>query len=223
MFYEWDWPAAEREFKRALELNPNYATAHVWYSNYLPVVGRLEEAIASARRAQELEPLSLMNGSLVGRNLYYARRYDEAIEQLRKVLDLDPNFARAHWFLGLALEQKGKYPEAIAELQRAFRLSDEPNFLGGLGHTYGVSGNREGAQKTLVQLLQLSKARYVDSFNLALVHISLGDKEQALQGLERACEERFFYVTWLKFDPRLDGIRTEPRYRDLLRRLKLEP
>ena len=128
--YEWDWAGAEKEFKRSMELAPNYASAHSWYGNLLTAQGRLDEAIAQQRRAQQMEPLSLIISSGLGRNLFFARRYDQAIEQLRKVLDMEPNFARAHWYLGMAYEQKGMYAEAMAEFQKGISFSGgEPGMI----------------------------------------------------------------------------------------------
>src|SRR5713226_5381496 len=177
--YEWDWAGAEREFKRAIELNPNYATAHFWYGNCLEATGRLDEAIAEANRAQEADPLSLAISSAAGRKLYFARRYDQAIEHLRKTLEMDPRFSRTHWFLAMAYEQVARQDEAIAECQKALSLSGrEPAVLGVLGHAYAVSGKRAEAQKVLAELKDLSNRRYVAPFDIVLIYAGLGDKSQ---------------------------------------------
>ena len=222
-YYDWDWPGAEKELKRALELNPLYATAHNWYSLYLESVGRPEEAVAASRRAQEIEPLSLIIMSVVGRHLVAARRYDQAIEQLRKVLDLDPNFGRAHWFLGLAYEQKAMYPEAIATFRKGLSLTGgEATILGSLGHAYGVSGNRAEAQKALAELLEQSKTRYVAPLDMGFVYLGLGDRDKALEWFEKGYEDHSSYIPAAAVDPRLDSIRGEPRFQNLLRRMGLK-
>jgi tetratricopeptide (TPR) repeat protein len=138
--YDWDWSGAEREFKRAIELNPSYSLAHSWYSQCLEARGRLDDAIAESKRAQEVDPVSLTASALAGRTLCFARRYDQAIEQLRKTLEMDPSFLRAHWYLSMAYEQVGRYGEAIAESQKALSLSGgEAGVLAVLGHAYAVS------------------------------------------------------------------------------------
>jgi len=220
--YDWEWPSAEREFKRAIELNPNYATAHIWYAGYLEATGRLDEAVAEAKRAQEVDPLSLIVSALAGRAFYFGRRYDQAIEHLRKTIEMDPNFPRAHWFLGMAYEQVGRHEEAIAESQKALSLSEgEPELLGLLGQVYAVSGKRAEAQKVLAELKDLSRRRYVAPIDIARVYVGLGDKAQALEWLEKAYEDRSFNLAWIKVWPWLDSLRGEPRFQDLLRRMGL--
>ena len=223
-FYEWDWPGAEREFKRAIELNPNYATAHHWYCLYLDATGRPEEGIAEVRRAQGADPLSPTIDATAGVAFYFARRYDQALERLRKTLEMDPNFPNAHFWLGLVYEQTGRNEEAIAELQKAVSLSGgEPAELGLRAHVYASAGRRAEAQKVLAELKDLSKRRYVAPFDIALVYAGLGDKHQALEWLERAYEDHSFRLTWIKVWPQLDPLRGEPRFLDLLRRMSLEP
>src|SRR5262249_52475709 len=222
--YDWDRPGAEREFKRAIELNPNYATAHSWYSLDLEATGRLEEAIAEAKRAQEADPLSLMISTLVGKTLYSARRYDQAIEQLRKALEMDPNFPRAHYNLGMTYGQVGRHGEAIAECQKAVSLSGgEPGALGVLGYAYALSGKRAEAQKVLAELKDLSRRRYVAPYDSALIYVGLGDKAQALEWLGKAYEDHSLEPTWRKVYPQFDPLRGEPRFQDLLRRMGLPP
>jgi len=219
--YDWDWSGGEREFKRAIELNPTYATAHQWYSVDLTVTGRLDEAIAEMKRAQEADPLSLMESAVAGRTFYFARRYDQAIEQLLKTIEMDPKFLRAHWWLAVAYEQVGRHEEAIAECEKALSLFREPGLLGALAWAYAVSGKRAEAQKLVVELKELSKRRYVDPFDVALVYVGLGDKAQEFEWLEKAYEDHSFNLTWIKVDPRLDSLRGEPRFQDLLRRMGL--
>jgi serine/threonine protein kinase/tetratricopeptide (TPR) repeat protein len=221
--YDWDWPGAEREFKRAMELNPNYATAHSWYSIYLEARGRLDEAIAGARRAPEADPLSLPISSVAGRTFYFARRYDQAIEQLRRTLEMDPNFARAHWLLAMACEQAGRHEEAIAEAQKAVSLFGGALALGELGHANAVSGKTAEAHKVLAELKGLSKKRYVAPFHIALIYVGLGDRSQALEWLEEAYQDHSCWFAWIRVWPQFDILRGEPRFQDLLRRMHLTP
>jgi non-specific serine/threonine protein kinase len=223
--YDWDWPGAEREFKRAIELNPNYATALYWYAATLANAGRLDEAITEAKRAQEADPLSLVASAVAGQSLYFARRNDQAIEQLRKAVDMDPNFPLSHWWLGMFYEQAGRYEDAVAEGQKALSLSKGgPGVIGTLGHAYAVAGKRAEAQKALAELKDLSKkGRYVSPLNVALVYTGLGDKAQALDWLERAYEDHSDRLAWIRFWPLLDSLRGEPRFQDLLRRMHLTP
>ena len=222
--YDWDWVGAEREFKRTIELNPNYATVYNWYSVHLGAMGRLDEALALAKRAEEIEPLSLANSTNVGLALYLARQYDQAIEQLRRVLDTDANFPPAHLFLGLAYEQKGMFEEAIAEFQKGSSLSGgEPTMVGALGHAYAVSGRKDRAQNVLAELKQQSRRRYVAPFEIAVIYIGLGEKEQAFEWLEKAYRDHSSWLIWLKVDPRFDSLHGDSRYRDLRRRMGLPP
>jgi eukaryotic-like serine/threonine-protein kinase len=224
MQYDWDWAGAEREFQRSIELDPKYPTAHIWYGIYLGSTGRAEQAVASHRRAQQLDPLSLIINTGAGWELYFARRHQEAIEQIRKTLEMDPTFARGHWFLGLAYEQEAMYREAIAEFQKAFDLSEgSPSMLGTLGHAYALSGNREKARQALAHLQELSKRRYVPPFDPAVIYAGLGDKERAFEWLEKAFEDRSWGMVRLKVDPRFDRLHADPRFASLLRRMGLEP
>jgi eukaryotic-like serine/threonine-protein kinase len=224
MQYDWDWAGAEREFLRSIELDPKYPTAHNWYGIYLGSTGRAEQAVASQRRAQQLDPLSLIINTGAGWELYFARRHQEAIEQIRKTLDMDPTFARGHWFLGLAYEQEAMYREAIAEFQKAFDLSEgSPSMLGSLGHAYALSGNLEKARQALAHLQELSKRRYVPPFDPAVIYAGLGDKERAFEWLEKAFEDRSWGMVRLKVDPRFDRLHADPRFASLLRRMGLEP
>ncbi len=224
--YDWDWSAAEREFKRAIELNPNYPTAHYWYALYLAGMGRQEEARREAQRAQELDPLSLVTNWHVGIIFSYARQHDRVIEQLRKTLELDPNFAGAHDDLGWTYAMMGRYEEAAAELQTAIKLSGEAtHFMADLAIVYALSGKRGEAQKIIDQLLGLAKQRYVAPYRMAQIYVALGDRNRAFEWLEKGYRERSFgeSVMDLKASPFWDPIRSDPRYVDLLRRLNLGP
>jgi serine/threonine-protein kinase len=222
--YDWDWSGSEREFKRALELNPNYANAHHWYSHYLIAVGRNEESLAESKRALELDPLSLIINTHLGWYYIYAHQYDLAIEQLHKTLELDPNYGLTHWYLGLAYEQKRMYPEATAEFSEAMELL-KGNLMvkADLGHCYAVSGKRDEAQKIMAELQELSKQRYVSSFEIALIYTGLGEKEQAFDWLGKAYQEQSDMLVYLKVEPRLDPLSGDPRFRDLLRHVGLMP
>jgi eukaryotic-like serine/threonine-protein kinase len=220
--YDWDWPGAEKELRRAIELNPNYAIAHRWYGLHLEFTGRLEEAIAEDKRALELDPLSLVINAYMGMTFYDARQYDQAIEQERKTLELDPNFMVAHNFLGSAYVQKSKKKEGIAEFERALGISPgDALSLGELGNAYALSGKRAEAQKVLDQLNELSRQKYVPAMARVMVEVGLGEKDKAFEWLEKAYEERF--VIEIKVDPQFDPLRSDPRFADLLGRMNLQP
>jgi serine/threonine protein kinase/tetratricopeptide (TPR) repeat protein len=220
--YEWDWSGAEKEFQRAIELNPNYAIAHRWYALNLEYTGRLEEAIAEDKRALELDPLSLPINAYLGMTFYDARQYDQTIEQERKTIELDPNFIVAHNFLGLAYIQKSMSKEAIAEFEKALVITPgDPMSLGQLGRAYALGGKRAEAQKVLDKLNELSKQEFVPAMARAVVHVGLGEKDKAFEWLDKAYEERFVIQT--KPDPEFDPLRSDPRFTDLLRRMNLQP
>ncbi len=221
--YEWDWPGSERECLRALALNPNCAIAHDYYADYLTAMGRHDEAIAAVKRAQELDPLSLIVNCDVGANLYRARQYQEAVRQLKNTVTMDPDFALAHWWLGCAYEIQGMYQQALAQLEEAFRLfNDGPPMLASLGHVYAACGERERAYKVVEQLHEVSRHRYVSPFDMALPYVGLGDKDEAFGWLERACVDKPWQLAFLKVEPRLDPLHSDARFKNLLRRLGLE-
>jgi DNA-binding winged helix-turn-helix (wHTH) protein/TolB-like protein/Tfp pilus assembly protein PilF len=206
--------AAEREFKRAIELNPNYATAHHWYSDFLALTGRHAEAMTEIKRALELDPLSLVINATLGERLYQARRYDEAIAHLRKTLEMDSNFGPAHYLLGLALEQKGSYDEAIAELSKARTLSgSNPWMVSALGHTLALSGRKADAQRVLGELRELSKARHVTPYDFAVVYQGLGQHEQVIEWLQKLHKDKIRRA--LKDDPRMDALQQDQRFQKL--------
>jgi eukaryotic-like serine/threonine-protein kinase len=222
LMFAWDWPVAEREFRRAIELNPGYPGGHQWYVQCLVVMGRHDEAIAEGKRAQELDPLSLIVNAALARPFYNARRYDEAIAQSKKTFEIDPNYHRAHYWLGLAYEQKSMFDQAIAAFQNAIAYSDGLTlYVAAAGHAYALAGRRSQALKVLHRLEELSSQRYVSAYDIALIHVGLGDKERAMQWLERAYQERSDGLVFLKVDPRLDRLRSDPRFASLVRRVGL--
>jgi TolB-like protein/DNA-binding winged helix-turn-helix (wHTH) protein/thioredoxin-like negative regulator of GroEL len=222
LLYDWDLAASEKEFRRALELDPEYTTAHHWYSHCLLALGRTDESLAESKRALELEPLHLVIGVHLGWHYLYVRQYDQAIEQFRKTLELDPAFPQAQRYAAWAYLQKGMREEAIASLRAALgQLGRDPEVEGELGHALGVAGRRAEALAMLEGLRQLSSRRYVAPFSVALVHTGLGDRDQALAWLEKAYVERSDYMPYLSREPMLDGLRSDPRFAALVRRVGL--
>ncbi len=219
--YLWDKDlgAVEREFQRALELNPGYAQAHLWYGDHLASIGREEESAAERRRARELDPLSVWISNVEGFHLFLARRYDDAIKQFLRTLEYDPNYALPHYELGRAYEEKGMYGEALREFQRARELSpDNPLVLAGLGNCYGRMGNRREAVRVLADLKALAGRRYVSPLYFAHVYVGLGEKEQAFAWLEKSYQERAGHLRYLKVDPIYDPLRSDPRFAVLMKR-----
>ena len=219
--YEWDWAGAEREYRRALELNPNYSTAHQWFALHFAYLGRIEEGIAEMKRAQELDPLSLIINTNLGQLLYFARHDDEAIEQFRKTLEMDPNFVHAHYCLGAVYGLRGRYEEAIAERKKAVELSGgSPIRLAGLGNAYGRAGKKAEALKVVEHLKELSTRTYVDPAQIAVAYVGLGEKDQVFAWLGRAYGEHSL-TFFLKADPGFDPFRADQRFQDLLRHVGL--
>jgi tetratricopeptide (TPR) repeat protein len=218
--YDWDLAAAEVEYKRALELNPSSSMTHAWYADCLSKMGRHEEAIKELRRARELDPTAVGYSALLGLILYRARRYDEAMVACQKALELDPNRPNALWFMALVHEQKGEIPEAISKLKKAVSLSDAPLYRALLGHTYALAGERAQAKGVLDELSALSRQRYVSPLDIAIVYTGLGDRNSAFQWLEKAYQERTMRIQELP-DPIFDSLRSDPRFRDLMRRIGL--
>jgi len=220
-YYDRDWPGAEREFKRAIELNPNYPQAHHWYAIYLAWADRTNEGLAEIKRAQELDPLSLPINMTVGWLLCDANRTDEGIDQLRKTVQMDPTFIVAHNRLALCYERKGMYSDAIAEFEKVSSLGARTPGIAGLGQVYAMSGNRSEAQKALTELQELSKQRYVSPGDFALIYAALGEKDQAFAWLEKSVEEHDLMTARLKVDQRFDNLRSDPRFAELVKRVGL--
>jgi len=223
MVYDWDWPGAEREFQRSIELDPGYPRAHSLFACYFALHRHFDEAIAEIRLALELDPLSIYDNTNLGWHLHMARRYDAAIEQLRKTVDMDPGSYEAHHGWGRVLEQKGMYDEAIAKFQKAIALSaGSPTSLSSLAHAYARAGRRGEAHKTIDQLRALSKHRYVSSYDMAVVYIALGNKIDAFAWLDKAEHERDGWLwLYLNVDPRLDALRADSRFVTILTKMNL--
>jgi eukaryotic-like serine/threonine-protein kinase len=221
--FDWDFPAAEEEYKRAIEINPNYATAHHSYGRHLMMMGRFDQAAVEIRRASELDPLSLIINADLSAPLFFARQYDRATDSLVKTLEMDPNFALAHGRLGLAYQHMGMYEEAIAEYQRVIELSgsraDNPAMLAALAGAYAVSGRKDQARDILHRLKEQSQREYVSPCDIAEIHAALGEKDHAFEWLEKAYEARSSDLRFLKVSQLMDSLRLDPRFQDLLRRV----
>jgi TolB-like protein/DNA-binding winged helix-turn-helix (wHTH) protein/Flp pilus assembly protein TadD len=218
--FDWDFDSAGKEFQRAIELNPSYATAHHWYAWHLSLLGRFDEAIAEMRKAEDLDPLSLIINADLAELLGLAHSYDESIRQSRKTIEMDTNFALAHNQLAQVYLQKHMYDEAIAELQKAVRLSgNSPTCTANLARAYVASGKRSEAVKLLSDLKKRSNPDYSNAAEIAMVYASLGDTDQAMNWLERGYEERFNPGVLLR--PGFDPLRSDPRFRNLVQRIGL--
>ena len=215
--FDWDWRSAERGFKRAIDLNPSYPTARQWYAEYLTAMGRFDEAKKEIERAQELDPLSLIINAIGARVFYFAREYDWAIEQCLRTLKMDPDFFVARDDLGLIYLQKEMYEEALVEFQKV-------NFLIGIGLTYIKIDKIAEAQQILHDLTELSAQSYIrlGLASTAQLYFALGEIDQGFRCLEEAYEERSSGLTRLKIDPLYDSVRSNPRFKALLKRMGLE-
>jgi len=220
--YDHDRPDAEAEFRRAIELNPNYGTAHHWYALFLRDSGRIEEAKAEIERAMRIDPLSLIINMAYAAILYNAREYDRALLQYQKTLDMDPSFFPARREIGRVYEQQGDYDKAIAEFQKARQLApNDTHLLAWLGYVYAVSGKRTEAQELLEELRNRSRSGYVPAYSWGVIYTGLGNADQAFAWLKRGCNESDSWLSQLKVDPEFDTLRSDPRYRELLRCLGL--
>jgi len=220
--HDWQWEKAETEFKRSLELSPAYPTANHWFAEYGMTMGWHGDAMARIRNGQELDPLSLIINVAVGWGFYFARRYDEAIEQLRRTAELDPNYPVTYWILGLLLRKIGCYELAIAEGEKGVKLSSgSPLMCAALAQTLGAAGRTKEAFRMLDDLTNLAKQNYVAPYFLAGIHIGLGDSNRAIEYLEKSYEEHSHWLLYLHMDPGMDGLRDNPHFQDLLRRVGL--
>jgi eukaryotic-like serine/threonine-protein kinase len=219
--YDWNWQEAEREFKRAITLNPNISAVHQGYGNFLLLMGRFEESLREFNRAQELEPLSVIVNYQIGSNYYCARQYEQAVKQLNAALEMDPNFAMAHWTLGAVYIAKPSLGDPVAEAQRAVALEPgSPRYIGALGMAYAVAGKRSEASKILSDLRELSKRKYIPPTSIAnvLAHMG-GRKDEAFKEMERSYKDRSWIMCGLKVNPVFDPLRSDPRFDALLRRM----
>jgi TolB-like protein/Tfp pilus assembly protein PilF len=223
-YYDHDWPGAETEYLRAIELNPNSSIAHQRYGSYLMYLNRFQEAAAEYDLAQELDPLSLRINLGVAANMIAMGQFDRANKQLQKTLELDPNYYPAHHGLGMLRLSQGRYEESIAEFQKACQLESGADVsLGLMGYAYGLAGKRSEAQEILGKLKESSARRYVSPYSFAVAHIGLGEKEQALNYLDKLYAERNDWLVWLNVAPEFDILRSEPRFLELLRRIGFPP
>jgi TolB-like protein/Flp pilus assembly protein TadD len=222
LVYERNFPAAEKEFKRALQLRPTYATAHQYFGYYLTVMGRLDDAIAERKQAQELEPASPLLNSALGEAYYQARNFDLTIAQNKKSLILDPSYAIALINLGRAFEQKKMYPEALQAFQKILAfVPDDPVLLALIAHDYAVSGRKTEASAIITRLQQMSTTRYVPSLYIAMIYTGLNEKDEAFHWLDKAFDEHCEYLVYLPTEPLADPLRKDPRFAQLLHRLGL--
>jgi serine/threonine protein kinase/tetratricopeptide (TPR) repeat protein len=217
--YDWDWQGADKECRRAIELNPSFADAHDNYATYLAAMGQWDNAAAELHRAEELDPLSFHIYSDGALDFLLARRYDQGVEQAHKAIELQPDFFVAHSNLALIYAQMGRLPEAVTEAQKGTQLSDSPLAKGVLGFTYAAAGKELEARKVVDELVANIKTRFVCPFEIGTTYLALGQKDKAFLWIEKAYEERSICIFSMKFDPRLDPIRSDPRYQDIIRRL----
>jgi len=220
--YEWDKSGAEKEFRRAIELNPSYATAHAWYAEELAALGRGDQALAEIKRAREVDPLSLPISVVAAWILYVERDNDQAIDQFQRTLEMDSNFAIAHLYLGRAYVQKGNMEQAIVEAQTATRLSgSHPFYMAWLGYAYARAGDRNEALRILHQLKVISGKKYVASHDVAAIYVGLGENSKAIAWLNRGYDEHSYTVLQLGVEPEFDSLRSDPRFKDLVQRVGL--
>jgi eukaryotic-like serine/threonine-protein kinase len=219
--FEWDWPGAEQEFKRAIQLNPNSATAHHWYGDYLSNMGRLAEGRRETEKAQELDPLSLIINTTLGWQLYLAGQNEQAVEQLRKVLDIDPKFSPARRILEEVYARMGKHKEAVAEREKALSLSGGAELAASIEEDFSKSGYRGVLQSWLEGLTELSKHGYVSPYSIAESYMRMEEKQKALEWLEKAYDEHDSGLVSVAVEPMFESIRSDPRFKELKRRMKL--
>ena len=218
LLYDWDWVNAEKRFRKAIAVNPNYASAHHFYSICLMTAGRYKEAVAEIRRAQELDPLSLIVNDVLGWTYYEGRQYDQAIQQFTKTLEMDPTYVPALLDLGSTYLRTGEYGKAVAQFEKARSIAGENGVvLSGLAQAYALSGNQAGAVKIVRQLETPSTASFVSPWDLSTIYVALGDKTRAIDLLQKAANERVGWVVRLGVDPAFDSLQGEPQFQRLIR------
>jgi TolB-like protein/Tfp pilus assembly protein PilF len=221
LFYDWDWKGAETEFQRTFKLDASYAMARQWCAMELAALGRYEEARQTTDHALQLDPLSNSINATSGLVFYFSRQFEPSLAQCRKTIELDPNFFASHFVCGLALEQMGQHEEALVEFQAAVDLSGRlPLFLAALGHGYAAAGRKTETHRVIDELQDASKHMYRSSYALAAIYAGLGQTDQALEWLERACDERATWIIFLKVHPYFDNLHSEPRFQELLKRFQ---
>jgi DNA-binding winged helix-turn-helix (wHTH) protein/Flp pilus assembly protein TadD len=218
--YDWEWTKAEEAFKRALELDPHHYPAHHLYGWYLMARGQLDEAAVAMRRALDAAPSKDLNHWGLGLNYYFARRLDDSAEEYRRAIAIEPRSHWPHMFLGWALAEQGRFGEALSEANEGFRLDNNGQTFASIGYIYALSGRRTDAERVLLELQEMAKRSYVSPYDIAPIYAALGDKGHTLQSLEKAYEDRSGWLAWwLKVDPRLNAVRSEPRFEKLLRQV----
>ena len=221
-WYDWDWQASEKQYLRALELDANSAEGRFSYAHLLSNSGRHEQALAEIKRSRELDPLSLVTNALEGQILFFAGRYDEALDRLRKTIDLDPNFWLSHLFISRVYSDKGMHAEAIAAAKKAGELSGNSQSNAYRAYSLAKAGKTTEARAVLDELLKLSAERYVPPYNFAIVHNALGESHKALDWLEKGYEQKDVRMVFLTVEPKWNNLRSEPRFLNLIKRMKLE-
>jgi tetratricopeptide (TPR) repeat protein len=220
-FWEFDWPAAERDFERAITLDPNSESAHHWHAEHLIGIAKADRAVGEMERARELDPVSLVVNATLGRVYRDAHRYDQAMEQCRKTLDLDPHIAMGHWCFGQVYIGEHRFKNAVQELELANQLGSTPLIVRDLAWAYAKTGQKDKANGILAGMLRNTESEYTSPYSIGVVQAALGQRDKAFQSLERALGERDCQITYLAADPQLDGLRSDPRFQSLLDRLHI--
>jgi DNA-binding winged helix-turn-helix (wHTH) protein/Flp pilus assembly protein TadD len=220
LYFDWDWAGAEAEFQRAIGLDPNYAASHQWYSIFLLAAGRPGDALREIQLAHQPDPLSLPVNSDLGFHYYYTGRYDEAVKQLKFALELNKDFPPAHLWLGRTYQELGRFDDALAEFHRVEeKLPEWPVSIAARGFVAGIAGRTDEAQNTLLELRRLAGKKFVTPYGVALVHAGLGQWDSAFAWLNKAFDERSHWLVWLRLDPRWRGLRSDPRFAELVSRV----